>query len=203
MATKIYANARFAHRADTKDNWLKYDPVLEKGEPAIVLDGIDGESVKIGDGEHKFSELNYVRGPKGEKGEKGEVNVETQYNPTSENAVSNKAVDEFLNGDEGYMKTLLSTFLAANKYATQNGIAGAVRINAANGIYITPAGYLQTFPAKKSEIEAKTNAFKPIVPSTADYAVYSALKDFIDEVKNATTFDELRGACENYLNSFI
>ncbi len=73
MATKIFANARFAHRADTLENWQTQNPVLLKGEPAIVLGGKDGESVKIGDGVTAFNDLPYVRGPKGDKGDPGEI----------------------------------------------------------------------------------------------------------------------------------
>ena len=287
MATKIYANARFAHRADIKDNWLKYDPVLEKGEPAIVLDGINGEYLKIGDGEHKFSELPYMLGPKGEKGDKGDKGdtgdfaLLSTYDGTSENAVSNKAINDFLYDENGYLQRINASFLSHDEsiemfypkqavdekignielavivselpetatpnkiymipktttedanvfdeylwvngaweyigsiqaqidlsnyvkktdFATKSGDAGVVRVGTANGIYISSAGYLQTFPATNSEIDAKTQGYKPIVPKTLDYAVYSAIKDFVTEMSNATTFEQLKAACTNYLNS--
>ena len=197
MATKIYATARFAHRADIKENWLKYDPVLEKGEPAIVLDGADGESVKIGDGEHKFSELKYVRGPKGEKGDAGDVNVEVIYNPTSENAVSNKAIDDYLNGENGYLEKIVKK----TDYATKSGAAGISRVGTSNGIYITSAGYLQTFPATNDDIEGKSQNYRPIVPANLDFAVYSSIKELVSALSTATSFEQLKTACENYLNS--
>lgn len=57
MSTKIYANARFGLREDTLVNWMKNNPVLEKGEPAVVRDGVNGEWLKIGDGMTAFNDL--------------------------------------------------------------------------------------------------------------------------------------------------
>ena len=82
MSDKIFLNARYAFRSDTLENWQNINPVLEKGEPAIVNDGIDGEWLKIGDGVTPFNSLEWKKGPKGEqglqgikgdKGEKGDV----------------------------------------------------------------------------------------------------------------------------------
>ena len=114
--------------------------------------------------------------------------------------------DEYLwvNGAWEYIGSIqaqvdLSNYVKKTDYAT-TGVGGTVRIDAGKGIHITTAGYLQTFPAKKSHIDAK-DEFKPIVPSMLDYAVYSALKDFVTEMSNATTFEQLKTACTNYLNS--
>ena len=100
MSTKIYANARFAFREDTLENWMANNPVLEKGEPAIVRDGENGEWLKIGDGVTAFNNLPWKKGPKGDKGNKGDSGkdaiVELSYNPLSENAQSGKAVAEAL-----------------------------------------------------------------------------------------------------------
>lgn len=71
MSTKIYANARFGLREDTFENWVTNNPVLEKGEPAVVRDGENGEWLKIGDGVTPFSSLPWKKGPKGDKGEQG------------------------------------------------------------------------------------------------------------------------------------
>lgn len=82
MSTKIYANARFGLREDTLANWMKNNPVLEKGEPAVVRDGRNGEWLKIGDGVTAFSDLPWKKGPKGErgiegpKGERGEQGIQ-------------------------------------------------------------------------------------------------------------------------------
>lgn len=92
MSTKIYANARFGFREDTLENWMKNNPVLEKGEPAVVRDGQNGEWLKIGDGITAFNDLSWKKGPKSEKGEN--VVIDQTYNPSSENAQSGKAVAE-------------------------------------------------------------------------------------------------------------
>ena len=113
MADKIFLNARYAFRSDTFNNWQNSNPILEKGEPAVVTDGIDGEWLKIGDGVTPFNSLEWKKGPKGEqglqgikgdKGEKGERGadgkdgkgavIDQVYSSTSENAQSGKAVAE-------------------------------------------------------------------------------------------------------------
>lgn len=116
MSTKIYANARFGFREDTLENWTKENPILEKGEPAVVRDGQNGEWLKIGDGTTAFNNLPWKKGPQGEKGDqgvqgpkgdKGEQGVQGVagkdavtdqiYDPNSENAQSGKAVANAIN----------------------------------------------------------------------------------------------------------
>lgn len=94
----------------------------------------------------------------------------------------------------------LSDYVKKTDYASTTGGAGVVKISANNGIYINAAGILQIFPAKKTHIDAK-DTYKPIVPSMLDYAVHSVIKDFVTEMAAATTFEELKTACENYINS--
>ncbi|MBR5011143.1 MAG: collagen-like protein [Clostridia bacterium] len=113
MADKIFLNARYAFRSDTFNNWQNANPILEKGEPAVVTDGTHGEWLKIGDGVTPFNSLQWKKGPKGEqglqgikgdKGEKGERGadgkdgkdavIDRVYSPTSENAQSGIAVAE-------------------------------------------------------------------------------------------------------------
>lgn len=117
MSTKIYANAVFGFREDTLENWTSNNPVLRKGEPAVVRDGENGQWLKIGDGITSFNNLPWKtgpkgdmgeQGPKGEKGEKGEKGdtgeagkdaiTDQTYNPESENAQSGKAVAEAVSG---------------------------------------------------------------------------------------------------------
>ena len=72
MSKKIYiANAVFCKRSDTIANWEAKNPVLRKGEEAIIEDADNGEWLKIGDGVTPFNELSYKLGPVGPKGEKG------------------------------------------------------------------------------------------------------------------------------------
>lgn len=71
MATTIYSNVRISHRADTLANWQANNPVLLKGEPAVVTDGTDTEKIKIGDGITPWVNLPYFKGPKGDNGTDG------------------------------------------------------------------------------------------------------------------------------------
>ena len=114
MSDKIFLNARYAFRSDTLENWQSENPILEKGEPAVVTDGVNGEWLKIGDGINTFNLLEWKKGPKGEQGdtgpqgEKGDVGADGKdgkdavtdqtYSPTSENAQSGKAVAEAISG---------------------------------------------------------------------------------------------------------
>lgn len=111
MSTKIYANARFCFREDTLKNWTEINPILEKGEPAVVCDGQNGEWLKIGDGATDFNNLPWKTGPKGDKGEQGiqgekgetgangkDAVTDQTYNPNSPNAQSGVAVAQALSG---------------------------------------------------------------------------------------------------------
>lgn len=68
MKNIIYLNGTFSYREDTLENWEAFDPVLKKGEPAIVRDGENGRWLKIGDGVTSFKSLPWKQGPEGEKG---------------------------------------------------------------------------------------------------------------------------------------
>lgn len=122
MADKIYLSGTFAYREDTLENWQNANPVLEKGEPAIVRDGADGEWLKIGDGVTSWNDLPWkqgprgemgpvgpigpqgIQGPKGEKGDGAEIEIDQTYSPESENAQSGIAVAEALLGVSGGLK---------------------------------------------------------------------------------------------------
>ena len=75
MADNIFRHARYAFRSGTLNNWQNTNPILEKGEPAVVTNGIDGEWLKIGDGVTPFNSLEWKKGPRGEKGEPGAVKM--------------------------------------------------------------------------------------------------------------------------------
>ena len=72
MANKIYLNSTFGYREDTLNNWLKENPVLERGEISFVRDGENGKFLKIGDGHTPWNLLSFAPLPKGAKGEKGD-----------------------------------------------------------------------------------------------------------------------------------
>lgn len=95
MSTKIYANARFGLREDTFENWVTNNPVLEKGEPAVVRDGENGEWLKIGDGVTPFSSLPWKKGPKGDKGEQGVQGIQ------GEKGIDGKDGQDGINGKDG------------------------------------------------------------------------------------------------------
>ena len=68
MAEKIL-NTRISLRYDSYENWIANDPVLRQGELALAAvsvkqDGVVNEVpsvlIKVGDGTHKYSELDYV-----------------------------------------------------------------------------------------------------------------------------------------------
>lgn len=69
MAEKIL-NTRIQNRIDTLAHWLDADPILKKGEIAIATvpandeNGVSTELpsvlIKVGDGQHKFSELDFI-----------------------------------------------------------------------------------------------------------------------------------------------
>ena len=111
MADKIYLKSFFGYREDTLENWQNSNPVLEKGEPSIVRDGVEGEWLKIGDGETPWNDLPWKKGPRGDAGPAGDDYVLTEadkeeianmakpeidqtYNSESENPQSGKAVAE-------------------------------------------------------------------------------------------------------------
>lgn len=116
---KVYLKSSFGYREDTKENWEAQNPVLERGEPAIVRDGIAGRWLKIGDGVTPFGALPWKTGPKGEQGIKGEKGdkgdayiltdadkteiadmakpvIDQSYSPESENPQSGVAIEERL-----------------------------------------------------------------------------------------------------------
>lgn len=72
----IYLNGQIAYREDILSDWEAENPVLKKGEPAIIRDGINGRWLKIGDGVTPFNDLPYKLGPKGEKGDQGEQGIQ-------------------------------------------------------------------------------------------------------------------------------
>ena len=79
----VFVNAEFQIRRDTAENWEAENPILEAGEPALVVDENDKPKyLKIGDGKTTWSELKRFNYP------------DQEYNPESENAQSGKALAE-------------------------------------------------------------------------------------------------------------
>lgn len=79
----VFVNAEFQIKRDTVENWETLNPILEAGEPALVVDENDKPKyLKIGDGKTTWSELIRFNYP------------DQTYDPESENAQSGKAVAE-------------------------------------------------------------------------------------------------------------
>jgi hypothetical protein len=94
--SKIYLNGQIAYREDSFSNWEAENPVLERGEPAIIRDGTDGRWLKIGDGVTPFSDLPYKLGPKGDRGDKGDPFT---YKDFTEEQLANLKGDKGEKGD--------------------------------------------------------------------------------------------------------
>lgn len=66
----------------------------------------------------------------------------------------------------------IDNYVTNTDYATSS-IGGVVRVTSDSGIQISSGGIIRTQRATDSEIDAKTSAYKPIVPANLDYAVAS------------------------------
>ncbi len=104
MSKKIYiANAVFCKRSDTLANWQKENPVLYKGEEAIIEDADNGECLKIGDGATPFNELSYKLGPigpKGDKGDRGEPGADYVLTDTDKTEIAELVLANFIDVSE-------------------------------------------------------------------------------------------------------
>lgn len=66
----------------------------------------------------------------------------------------------------------IDNYVTNTDYAT-NEVGGVVKVYSPNGIDIAASGTIRVRCATTTEIDAKTSAYKPIVPSNLDYAVAS------------------------------
>lgn len=67
----------------------------------------------------------------------------------------------------------LSSYVKTTQYATSNQ-AGLVKTNPSYGTSMS-SQYIQIWPASQSDINSKSNAYRPITPKTLDYAVKAGL----------------------------
>ena len=51
---------RLQVRHDTKANWEKFNPVLASGELGVETDNVNGQRIKIGDGNHAWADLSFI-----------------------------------------------------------------------------------------------------------------------------------------------
>jgi hypothetical protein len=101
MADKIYLKSVFAYREDTLANWEEKNPVLHRGEPAIVRDGLDGKWLKIGDGVTPFKSLPWKTGPKGDRGFKGDKGDRGEQGPAGPQGIQGVQGLRGPKGDKG------------------------------------------------------------------------------------------------------
>lgn len=123
MSERIRAKVRFVPKSKTLTEWKNENPILLAGEHGVATDGNKSNREKIGDGKTPWNDLDWwngmsayetavengfngsetewlesIKGEKGDKGDKGDPgelrNVDTVYNPKSENAQSGKAVND-------------------------------------------------------------------------------------------------------------
>ena len=80
-------------RRDTKENWLKYDPILLEGEVGYE---IDTNLQKIGNGVDSYSNLEYV----------GIGNITQETGDSEKLVISQKAVTELLTNINEQIKEL-------------------------------------------------------------------------------------------------
>ena len=144
---KIKARARFGFRSDTLANWENENPVLLAGEFAVVTDNGNIKRVKIGDGEHSFSDLDWWYGPTGEKGDKGDQGIQGEQG------------DKGDKGDKG-------DFAKDYVQVVESGESLTVTRRLKSGLYLLKAGATISFVRRASETASDftsidaVNAFK-------------------------------------------
>lgn len=111
MDNKLYLRARFCARIDELSNWINTNPVLDKGEPAIISDGVDGKWLKFGDGVTPFNDLPFMTFPKGPKGDRGADGIQ---GPKGDNGDKGEKGDSYIltESDKGEIaETVKSMFV--------------------------------------------------------------------------------------------
>ncbi len=106
MADKMFLKTTFALRSDTLENWQSINPILLMGEPAVVSDSENDEWLKVGDGQTPWQDLPWKKA-------KAQI-IEQNFNPTSENAQSGKAVAQVVTAARDEITPLI-TDLYTNK----------------------------------------------------------------------------------------
>lgn len=93
-------------------------------------------------------------------------------------------------------KVDLTNYVKNTDYATASTV-GLVKANGSSGITVNSAGNISTVKATESDIDTKTNNYKPIVSSNLDYAVKSVVGGHVavtqkeyDDMVAAGTIDE-------------
>ena len=117
----IFTMYRLQFRRDTKENWLKVDPIPMEGELCLEL---DTHHSKVGDGVHKYSELEY-------SGVGNNVSQGTGDSTTltmSQKAISDKlnAVDEKFNSKVNTSDVVQQTGDSTTSVMSQKAVTDAL-----------------------------------------------------------------------------
>lgn len=116
--------------------------------------------LRIKDENGNLIEIPAIKGDKGDKGDKGERGEKGEK------------------GDTGTVD--LTDYVKNTDYGSQT-VSGLCRGNVYMGTYVGVNGTITISAASETEIGEKTNAYKPIVPTTLDYAVKTGLTNSAEE----------------------
>ena len=106
----------------------------------------------------------------------GDGGVGTETDPTVPEHVKNISQEDIENWNNKTEEEDLVDYVKFDNYA-DNYKAGVSKVSTNNGIGINSQNTLHIVRASDTEIKNKSNTFKPIVPSSVDYAVKSGLVD--------------------------
>lgn len=141
-------------------------------EKAYILDGEKGEKGDKGDaGSIKFIIVNELPI---ENIDESAIYLVANTNPEEVNSY-----DEYIYTNDNWellgnasVEVDLTDYVKDTDYAEGNK-SGVVKVNYVYGLRMSTDGTVRVNPATNQEIDAKTNTYKPIVPSNLNYAVGS------------------------------
>ena len=152
------------------------EKVYTKNDEIITREGASGG---LGEGEYtgiqaqKYDGTNNGRLGFNAAGEARVGDIGDEQPLLTRDEVANLQTGQVLTWDGDNLKAIGSSEYVKNTdYATRTNV-GVVKASEGGGIGISSSGNLMIVQATNTEIDAKTNTFKPIVPSNLDYAVKS------------------------------
>ena len=152
------------------------EKVYTKNDEIITREGASGG---LGEGEYtgiqaqKYDGTNNGRLGFNAAGEARVGDIGDEQPLLTRDEVANLQTGQVLTWDGDNLKAIGSSEYVKNTdYATRTNV-GVVKASEGGGIGVSSSGNLMIVQATNTEIDAKTNTFKPIVPSNLDYAVKS------------------------------
>ena len=221
MVTEKTLNTRILLKYDTLINWSNSSLRLKEGEVAIAVvgdtvtenKGLQGDitktpivGIKVGDGEHTFSELNWIQAIAGDVPNWAKQEDMKDVLTAIKNAIDNPAdnsslakLKETVDRHQGYLETENTTQVTNNQLITeitiQNGQITdhkAVPITAAMVNYSdtqTVAEKIAAIDTTKATTEALNQAIAGLRDGATEDVTIASLKNTIDGVN--TRIDEL------------